>query len=182
EVVDKETKLVGFYKDIVSDIQIDQLDSKGNTVYSVVLEEAYPLIVTDMGLVAGETDTIHRINVSFTYRKWRYTGDNSDTKKSYSSFTPFRAIEALQDGNISEAIMSSVKLYNSVKSGNFAGEALAVFDMVDGFLGDNVGISASDADKVLRNIQGDVQLNDRLSIEDKLNLDDVINDIIIRIQ
>lgn len=178
EVVNRKTAVVGFYKDYTSDISVDQLDTKGRVIYSITLEEAYPIIVTDMGLAAGESDNIHRINVSFTYRRWRYSDTETTEKPTFEGISAFAAVENIIDGNYGDALVNGLQLVESVRNNNFTGEALAAFDMIDNVLRSSTGISASDVERVLRNISGDINLNPRLSEADRANLQSVIDDVI----
>lgn len=58
-------------------VNITQLKEDGQPSYSVVLERAYPIAVTDMGLSMAEENAIHKTSVTFSYRKWTFVPTNS---------------------------------------------------------------------------------------------------------
>ena len=53
-----------------TDITINQLDENGNIKYSVKLKEAFPKVMTMMDLNMSSTNQVHKLNVTFGYRKW----------------------------------------------------------------------------------------------------------------
>jgi len=53
-----------------TDITINQLDEKNVVVYSIKLIDAFPKVMNMMDLNMASTNQIHKLNVTFGYRKW----------------------------------------------------------------------------------------------------------------
>lgn len=60
-----------------TDITINQLDQNNNIKYSVKLVEAFPKVITMMDLNMASTNQVHKLNVTFGYRKWVTDYSNS---------------------------------------------------------------------------------------------------------
>jgi len=56
-----------YYSDIVSDIEVVQLDIRGNPVYGVTLIDSFPIEISKMDFTA-EGKGEHEIDVKFVYR------------------------------------------------------------------------------------------------------------------
>lgn len=70
-VIDPNTFDVNFYKNYVTDIEVQQLDKQNNIIYAVQLIEAYPVTVNDLDLNHGAVDQVHKLSVSFAFRLWK---------------------------------------------------------------------------------------------------------------
>lgn len=70
-IVDPDTGDVNYYKEFVSKITIYQLDVNEQQTYCVELYDAYPVAVTEMRLAQDDTDNVHRLPVTFSYKKWK---------------------------------------------------------------------------------------------------------------
>ena len=64
---------VAYKSDYVSQIEIHQLDQKDNITYSIMLEDAFPRAVNMLDLNMGAVNQVHRLNVTFAYRRWAPT-------------------------------------------------------------------------------------------------------------
>ena len=53
-----------------TDITINQLNEKNVVVYSIKLIDAFPKVMNMMDLNMASTNQIHKLNVTFGYRKW----------------------------------------------------------------------------------------------------------------
>ena len=51
-------------------IEIYQLDSNDEPVYSVILQDAFPKIVSTMELSQAAQNQVHKLHVTFAYRRW----------------------------------------------------------------------------------------------------------------
>jgi hypothetical protein len=54
----------------VSQIKINQLDEEDNIVYSAILEDAFPRSVGMLELSNSTQNQVHKLNVTFAYRRW----------------------------------------------------------------------------------------------------------------
>ena len=77
-----QTWSLGYYDDYVGSIDIHQLDEQDNKRYGVQLVECFPKTIAEQSLVYGQNDTLHRINVTFSYRYWKNLTDEADLPKS----------------------------------------------------------------------------------------------------
>lgn len=66
---DDNGKNAGFNK-YTTDITINQLDEKDNITYAVNLIDAFPKVMNMMDLNMSSTNQVHKLNVTFGYRKW----------------------------------------------------------------------------------------------------------------
>ena len=66
---ESESFKVGYYRDYVSDMTIDQYNDKDEITYSMILREVFPKNITELALTttAGE---LHRISVELIYHHW----------------------------------------------------------------------------------------------------------------
>jgi hypothetical protein len=82
---DPQTWALGYYDDYVGAVDIHQLDEQDNKRYGVQLMEAFPKTIAEQSLAYGSNDTLHRINVTFSYRYWKNLTDEADLPKSLQS-------------------------------------------------------------------------------------------------
>ena len=82
---DPQSWALGYYDDYVGAVDIHQLDENDNKRYGVQLIEAFPKNIEAQSLGYGQNDTLHRINVTFSYRYWKNLTDEADLPKSLQS-------------------------------------------------------------------------------------------------
>jgi hypothetical protein len=70
KVVNPNSFNVSYQPEYVSQIKIAQLDEQNNESYSVYLEDAFPRAVNMLDLNMGSTNQVHKLNVTFAYRRW----------------------------------------------------------------------------------------------------------------
>ena len=70
KIVNPNSFNVSYQKDYVSQIKISQLDEKNNEKYSVYLEDAFPRAINVLDLNMGLTNQVHKLNITFAYRRW----------------------------------------------------------------------------------------------------------------
>jgi hypothetical protein len=78
-IINMETYTVAYKKDITCDVIIQQLDEKNTPIYGVKLEGAFPTTINEIVLSNESTDTIQKLNVSFSYDKYVPEGSISTT-------------------------------------------------------------------------------------------------------
>ena len=79
---DPQTWALGYYDDYVGAVDIHQLDEQDNKRYGVQLMEAFPKNIAEQPLGYGQNDTLHKINVTFSYRYWKNLTDEADIPKA----------------------------------------------------------------------------------------------------
>ena len=82
---DPQSWALGYYDDYVGSVDIHQLDENDNKRYGVQLVEAFTKNIEAQSLGYGQNDTLHKINVSFSYRYWKNLTDEADLPKSLQS-------------------------------------------------------------------------------------------------
>ena len=98
-IVYPNTFNVNYLENYASDILISQLDENDNIKYQAMLISAFPKIISPLTLDYSATNQVHRMTVSFAYRKWAVyhtptgldsTNTNSfpDDTKDPVTFTP----------------------------------------------------------------------------------------------
>ena len=76
------TWALGYYDDYVGSVDIHQLDENDNKRYGVELMEAFPKTIAAQPLGYGSNDTLHKIDVTFSYRYWKNLTDEADIPKA----------------------------------------------------------------------------------------------------
>jgi hypothetical protein len=116
-----------YYKDgngIATDVIINQYSSSNNLIYSVTLEDAFPITVSQLSLNWAE-DNAHRFQVSLSYKRWnsKNSGNVQITNRSYatnpSSFTPESKYGL--SNQLSEVTVTATRLPNPSTPGSTAG-------------------------------------------------------------
>ena len=67
---DNVTGNFNYYDNYTTNIDIEQLDENGNTVYTARCLEAYPVMTQPLSLDYSSRDSFHNLPVTFAYRKW----------------------------------------------------------------------------------------------------------------
>lgn len=73
-VVNPNSFNVQYENDFVSDIVLKQLNEKNEVMYEVTLKDAFPRSITPMDLNMSSDNQVHKLNVTFSYRKWITNG------------------------------------------------------------------------------------------------------------
>lgn len=80
-IFDVENYRVGYKKDFVTDVVIQQLNKNNVPIYSVRLEDAFPVTMQSIQLDSNSENTIQKLNVTLSYEN--YVPENIvDTAKS----------------------------------------------------------------------------------------------------
>jgi len=79
---DPQSWALGYYDDYVGSVDIHQLDQSNRKRYGVQLIEAFPKTIAEQSLSYASNDTIHKINVTFSYRYWKNLTDEADLPKA----------------------------------------------------------------------------------------------------
>lgn len=69
-IVDKDSHNLSYQSTYVSPIKISQLDINDNINYSIKLIDAFPRMISEMGLNSAAINSVHKLTVVFAYRKW----------------------------------------------------------------------------------------------------------------
>jgi len=69
-IMDPVTHEFSYYSDFVSDIEVRQLTTQDSSPYAIKLIEAFPMSIAELTLDHSQENTIHKLSVTFAYRKW----------------------------------------------------------------------------------------------------------------
>jgi len=84
-IVNNSTYTVAYKKDITTDVIIQQLDEKNTPIYGVKLRGAFPTTMNEIVLSNESENTIQKLNVSFSYDKYKPEGALSSTGSAIRS-------------------------------------------------------------------------------------------------
>lgn len=174
-IVDEETRLVGYPDDYSVDIQIEMLDLRDNPVYEIWLVDAWPQTVQSIGLNRLASDMANSLETSFTYTR---LSDYKPTKQNSVSGIPGslgEVIDGIANGDLEAAAYAARKLIVQAQSGDFSGEAGAVFAKIDEIVRNTTGISATEMGKVQANLETMVSKATGVGAQDKNRLLDLIS-------
>ena len=65
------TNEFSYFEDYVSDVIVEQYDNQGNTIHSIKLIDAYPIMVAPMQLDWATQNGFHELSITMAYRYWR---------------------------------------------------------------------------------------------------------------
>jgi hypothetical protein len=77
--VDPLSYRVRYLEQYSSTVRIYQLDTEGNFIYGIKLNHAFPTAMNSLELDAGATDSIHKLNVTFSYYDYELIQNNVST-------------------------------------------------------------------------------------------------------
>lgn len=83
-IFDVENYRVGYKKDFVTDVVIQQLNKNNVPIYSVRLEDAFPITMQSIQLDSNSENTIQKLNVTLSYENY-VPEDIVDTIRSTAS-------------------------------------------------------------------------------------------------
>lgn len=69
-IVDSYNNTLHFYDDYTTDIKITLFTREGKVLYQVVLEEAYPMNISNLDLSHNSNNTLLTMSCTFTYKRW----------------------------------------------------------------------------------------------------------------
>jgi len=191
-VVDPTTAAVGYYDDYIVDITIEQLDVWGNSTHGVILEDAYPVVVTPMELDMGSANTAAMLRTSFTYRR-QVPMDKDVTERTASglpgsadqslfgqvmdNFRPAQIIKDVMNGDISGAVNKAADVYMDAVTGNWGEELTGVYKTVSDVSRKFTGLGARELETIYGVVKGDVAKNGKIGQADKAELMRVITGV-----
>jgi hypothetical protein len=77
------------YKDYyTTDLEIHVFDNDGNRVNVIVLKEAFPTTLSEVGLSWGETNRLYEFSVGFAFKEWYFSDYQATTFQSGATLGP----------------------------------------------------------------------------------------------
>ena len=128
-IIETMTGRVNYFDQYVADIEIEQYDEEGNTIFACKFVDAYPMLVAPLDLDWANVNSFHNLQVTFAYRRWHINpiplspfGNNLAINSLYPNFDIEGAIDNFGVAVVNRSdgqFMSGVK-----KGGNFLGNVL----------------------------------------------------------
>jgi len=84
-IQDPTNNYMKYYDDYVTTITVVKFNGQGQQTYKVEILEAYPSTIEEQSL-SWETEQLLKLNVQFTYLKWRNQSDIQASNKAGSGF------------------------------------------------------------------------------------------------
>lgn len=76
-VYDFKRNLFNFYDDYVADIYVHVYDKKGERIFTILFEKAYPSLQNEMAFNPRQLNTAQTISIMFEYKKMRIIEDGN---------------------------------------------------------------------------------------------------------
>lgn len=73
-IINRDTFTANYRRNYATKIRIDQLDETDKIMYRVELEDAFPIVISPLTLDSGLSNNVHKLSVTFTYRRWKQIG------------------------------------------------------------------------------------------------------------
>lgn len=192
-IVDPKDAKVAFYDDYVTDVTVEHLDEFGNVTHGIILEEAFPVVLTGVELDMGTSNQAVMLRTSFVYRRQVLAADKvaqyalasapatQDAGILGGFLNNFRPAEIVRDalnGNLSGALTQAADLYLDIKTGNYSEEMSAIFKTVSDVGRKYTGLGARELETVYKAVKGDAMKNGKITQAEKAELGRVIDGLI----
>ena len=153
-----QTYALAYKKDIVVDIEIQQLNQAGFPVYGVKLKNAFPTAMTQLDFANASDNDYHRVQVSFVYDEME---ENIITSTTAASIVAEIANNGTGDTSI-ENIKNIVAASGNTTASNPVTAAIEnIFGATNTVIGDFVTAITGPVDQVVEVIQGPLGAIDR---------------------
>jgi len=175
-VVNPNTHEISYYNDYISpSIEIQQLNELDQVTHKVIIKDAYPTDISSMELSNESADEYHKINVTFTYRRW--TSDDTKQPSGVGGLaqTPFGPLLAPILSN--PAVQRGIDFVeeNFLGGADLEGEAVNIYNKVDDIVKSTTGQSINKSVSLLNGIKASLDLNGLISNEQKAKIIDLID-------
>lgn len=179
-IVNPRTHEASYMRDYSTNITIHQLDRNDRPVYTVILQEAYPILVNAMEMDNASMNEFHRINVTFAFKRF-VRPEEMDVPVGIGSLsqTPL--------GPYLAPILSNPAVQNGLdylkdQGIDLEGEAVNIYNQVDNILKNTTGSSINKTIGILESIKSDTAGNEILSTSQQDQLSEMITDVIDKLK
>lgn len=179
-IVDPNTHEVSYLREYSTNITVHQLDKNDRPVYTIILQEAYPIMVNAMDLDNSSMNEFHRINVTFAFKRY-IKPEDLDTP------TGIGALSQTPLGPYLTPILSNPAVQNGLdylkeQGVDLEGEAVNIYNQVDNILKNTTGTSINKTIGILESIKSDTAGNDILSTSQQEQLSGIITDVLDKLK
>lgn len=176
-VVDPVTHEVAYQSDYVTNITINQLDEKDQIIYSIVLNDAFPVVSNPLTLSNAESNNSHELMVLFAYKNWLPADIQKPSNEATSLMqTPLGPYLAPILSN--PAVQRGLEYIENTTGLDLEGEALNIYNQVDDIVRATTGSSVNKSVGLLNSIMAAIQSNNTISGSQAAKLMDFIAGIV----
>lgn len=173
-IVDSASKEIGYYDDYIGEIYLHQLDRNNNRVYTIVLTDAYPVTVNALQFSNSDMNATHKLAVLFSYKNWI----RGDVVGQSGAQSLSQTILGKQYNKLLSNPAARIGLNVLESAGlNLTGEALNIYNQIDGVLQNSLDTDANTLKKILNGIRADVSANTLLNAAETSDLTSTIDSI-----
>lgn len=98
-IIDRKTFTAFYQTNYLTEIVISQLDEQDSVTYQVKLIDAFPTAVQGLQLDSGSANQVHRLSVTFAFRKWEEIAIAPDARPEASKSVPAQNL-SIRNGSI----------------------------------------------------------------------------------
>lgn len=179
-IINPITHDVGYFEDYASPtIEIQQLNEQDRVTHKVAIIDAYPSEIQSMALSNEDGDNYHRVTVTFVYRTWKNLDVEQPSGVASLSETPLGPLVTPILGN--PAVQKATRFVEQQTGLNLEGEAVNIYNMVDGIVRNTTGQSTNRSVGLLNGVKAQTELNQNISNDQKAKLIELIDGTIGRL-
>ena len=176
-IIDPVTHEIEYMDEYVSNITINQLDEQDKIVHSIILYDAFPMNTNPLVVSNAETNMGHKLMTMFMYRKWARAKENESTNPyniNKLSQTPLGRI--LNPILANPAVQKTLEILKRETGVDLEGEAVAIYNQIDGIITNTTGSSINKSATLLENIKASLLINGEVTEGQKARLLELIDD------
>lgn len=121
-IYNERTAKVGYFKDYVTDVQVDILDEFDRNVYSFTAQESYPNIFNAIELDKSESGSFLYYRLGFVFSKIVYGDQKIETVNPLRNVRPYQILEDIHNGNTAGAVSKARDIIVRARDGSFSTE------------------------------------------------------------
>jgi hypothetical protein len=98
-IVNRTTYTTSYKQNYVTSMIIKQLDEADNITYQIKVEDVFPVVVNVLNLDHNVGSSVHKLNVTFNYRRWTVQAAGGASVPEFTKSSPLGNLR-IQNGNI----------------------------------------------------------------------------------
>lgn len=99
-IVNRTTYTTAYQRQYLTSMIVRQLDEADNVTYAVKFEDIFPTVVNVLNLDHTLSNTVHKLNVTFNYRRWTAVNVGAAAAPGSTNLNPMNNL-SIQNGQIS---------------------------------------------------------------------------------
>jgi hypothetical protein len=98
-IVNRTTYTTNYKQNYITSMIIKQLDEADNITYQIKVEDVFPVVVNVLNLDSNVGSSVHKLNVTFNYRRWVAQSVSPESIPEFSKSRPASNLR-VQNGNV----------------------------------------------------------------------------------